>query len=153
MNRYGTDAVTSCTGRVLFEGSAEGSFLPLSAPISFWGGIDPKNGVVCDPRHPDSGQEITDRVLFVPEPIGSSSSSAILLELLRLGIAPAALLLGTCDAILVLGVLIAKELGYRTIPVIEQVDCEFFQIPAGSTVQVSTDGSVTWVDKSSTRGK
>ncbi len=138
--------MTTYKGRVLFEGTAEGSFLPVAAPISFWGGVDPKTGTICDPRHPNFGEKITDRVLFVSEPIGSSSSSAILLELLRLNLAPSALLLGSCDAILVLGVLVGKELGYRTIPVVEQVDSDFADIAAGDKVRVSADGEVTTLD-------
>lgn len=51
--------------------------------------------------------------------IGSSSSSAIMLELLRNDVAPAAIVLGSTDAILVLGILVAEELGYASIPLIE----------------------------------
>ena len=50
--------------------------------------------------------------------IGSSSSSAVMLELLRNRVAPAAIVVGRPDAILVLGILVAQELGYSTIPVV-----------------------------------
>jgi predicted aconitase with swiveling domain len=62
---------------------------------------------------------VTGTVLLVPEAIGSSSSSAIMLELIRNGVAPAAVLMGRADAILALGVVVAGELGYATLPVVE----------------------------------
>lgn len=134
-------------GRVLVEGSAVGAALSLAAPISFWGGVDPKTGKICDPRHPNHGESIAGRVMIIPETIGSSSSSAILLELLKQRIAPAAILLGSCDVILVLGVLVAKELGYRTIPVLEEIANDFVTIPSDATVTVSKSGEVAWGKK------
>jgi len=104
--------------RVLIAGEAEGPLLRLAAPISFWGGVDPKSGTISDPRHPDHGRSIAGTVLAIPATIGSSSSSAVMLELLRGGKAPAALLLGTVDAILTLGVIVAREMGYGSIPVL-----------------------------------
>ena len=92
------------TGRVLVAGAGEGPLLRLSAPISFWGGVDPLSGRIADPRHPDHGRSVAGMVLAVPSAVGSSSSSAIMLELLRNGVAPAAVLMGTADAILALGV-------------------------------------------------
>ena len=57
--------------------------LALTAPISFWGGVDPKTGVIADARHPEFGQSIAGRVLLVPATVGSSSAAAILLELVH----------------------------------------------------------------------
>lgn len=105
--------------RILVGGEARGPLLRLQAPISFWGGVDPAAGRVVDPRHPDHGAEVSGAVLAVPAAVGSSSSSAIMLELIRHGTAPAALVLGRADAIVALGVLVAGELGLETIPVLE----------------------------------
>ena len=91
------------TGRVLVPGEAVGPLLRLRAPISFWGGVDPRTGRVADPRHPDHGRSLAGTVLVVPSAVGSSSSSAIMLELMRNGVAPAAVLMGKADAILALG--------------------------------------------------
>jgi uncharacterized protein len=86
--------------------------LVLTAPISFWGGVDPKTSIIADVRHPQHGMKIKSRVLLIPGTIGSSSASAILLELVRRGIAPAALVLHEPDAILLLGLLVAREMGW-----------------------------------------
>ncbi len=107
------------TGRALVAAEGVGPLLRLTHPISFWGGVDPVTGTIADPRHPEYGVSIAGTVLAIPSAVGSSSSSAIMLELLREENAPAAVLMGQADAILALGVVVARELGYPTIPVLE----------------------------------
>lgn len=109
------------TGTALHEGSATGRLFVLRKPLSFWGGVDPEKGIVADPRHPQHAEPLSGRVLVMARTIGSSSSSAIMLELLRNGVSPAGIVLGRPDAILMLGILVAGELGYPTVPVV-QVD-------------------------------
>ncbi|MEM8849414.1 MAG: DUF126 domain-containing protein [Pseudomonadota bacterium] len=89
----------------------------LDAPISFWGGVDPQSSKIIRPDHPQHGTPVADTILVIGNLIGSSSSSAIMLELLRLGKAPRALILGGRDAILPIGVLVADQMGWSTIPV------------------------------------
>jgi uncharacterized protein len=99
--------------KVLVPGPlSQAEALVLTAPISFWGGVDPKTSIVADVRHPQHGMKIKGRVLLVPGMIGSSSASAILLELVHRGIAPAALVLHEPDAILLLGIIVAREMGW-----------------------------------------
>ena len=129
-------------GRVLVPGQGEGPLMRLRAPISFWGGVDPLTGRIADPRHPDHGREMAGAVLLVPSAVGSSSSSAIMLELLRNGVAPAAVLMGTPDAILALGVVVGRELGYRPIPVLEVPLASLGHVPDGAVLRVTVDGSV-----------
>src|SRR5271169_3085950 len=112
-------------------GSAEGAVLKLARPLSFWGGVDPKTGRISDPRHPQHGACIAGTVLAVPVPRGSSSSSAIMLELIARGIAPAALLLGEADAILALGIVVAGEMGHRTLPALQLDPDEIAALPQG----------------------
>ena len=107
------------SARSLLAGEAAGPLLRLTHPISFWGGVDPVGGTIADPRHPQYGASIAGTVLLVPSAIGSSSSSAIMLELLREETAPAAILMGQADAILALGVVVGLELGYTPVPVLE----------------------------------
>ena len=128
-------------GRVLVAGTAEGPLLRMTAPLSFWGGIDPKTGRVTDPRHPQHGLCIAGTVLALPEPRGSSSSSAVMLELIARGLAPAALLLGEADAILALGIVVAGEMGHRMLPALEVAVAELQRLPEGR-VRVSADGSI-----------
>lgn len=129
-------------GRVLVPGTAEGPLLRLGAPISFWGGVDPRTGRVADPRHPDHGRLLGGSVLLLPSAVGSSSSSAIMLELIRNGVAPAALLMGRADGILALGVVVAEELGYLPIPVLEMAVDVLDGVEQGTAVRVLEDGRV-----------
>lgn len=133
-------------GRVLVAGAGSGPLLRLRAPISFWGGVDPTTGRVADPRHPDHGASLAGTVLLVPSAVGSSSSSAIMLELLRNGVAPAAVLMGKADAILALGVVVGRELGYAPVPVLEVAPEALAALESGTPVRVADDGGVGWGD-------
>ena len=129
-------------GRVLIEGKGEGALLRLAAPLSFWGGVDPKTGRVSDPRHPQHGMSVAGTVLALAEPRGSSSSSAIMLELIARGLAPAALLLGEVDAILTLGIVVAREMGHATLPALELAPADLARLPEGR-LRVAADGTIT----------
>ena len=121
----------------LLPGRARGRVLKLPK-LSLWGGVDPFTGRLTDPGLPHVGESVKDRILMVAEPVGSSSSSAVLLELLHGGNAPAGIVLGRADAIVGLGVLVAREMGWPTIPLAimppeEQkriADGEVLEIPA-----------------------
>ncbi|HEY6630722.1 MAG TPA: DUF126 domain-containing protein [Rhizobiaceae bacterium] len=132
--------VETAQGEVLVAGeSGTGPALVLSAPISFWGGVDAGTGRIADLRHPEYGQPTAGRVLFLPGTIGSSSASAVLMELVHNGNAPAALVLHEPDAILLLGLIVAREMGWPT-PVAVKLDRNRFSEFAGRVVSVSTEG-------------
>jgi len=119
----------------------KGEALVLTAPISFWGGIEPATGRVADVRHPQHGQNIAGKVLFLPGTIGSSSASAVLMELVHNGHAPAALVLDQPDAILLLGLIVAREMGWPT-PLALRLPHDRFDNYRGKTVQVSDSGEI-----------
>lgn len=135
--------MSGLAGEVLVEGAGgQGEALVMTAPISFWGGIDPRSGRVADVRHPQHGQTIAGKVLFLPGTIGSSSASAVLLELVHAGCAPAAIVIHEPDAILLLGLIVAREMGWTT-PVAVQLDRERFADFAARIVRVSSAGELT----------
>jgi len=113
----------------------------FSAPISFWGGIDPKTGRVVDVRHPQHGDTIAGRVLFLPGTIGSSSASAVLLELVHAGRAPAAIVLHEPDAILLLGLIVAREMGWETPPAL-RLDRGFHNALKDMFVTITNSGEI-----------
>ncbi|MBY0496848.1 MAG: DUF126 domain-containing protein [Cyanobacteria bacterium] len=128
---------------VLLAGpAASATALALTAPISFWGGVDPKTGLVADPRHPEHGQLVTGKILLVPETVGSSSAAAILLELVHGNRAPAAIVLHEPDAILLLGLIVAKEMGYVT-PIALRLDRNRYAALHGREIRVSKSGLLT----------
>lgn len=127
---------------VLVPGDAgSGPALILSAPISFWGGVDPKSGRIVDVRHPECGRSIAGTVLFLPGTIGSSSASAVLMELVHDGHAPAALVLHEPDAILLLGLIVAREMGWPT-PAAVRLDRGRFAGFEARDVFVDGDGRI-----------
>jgi uncharacterized protein len=135
--------MTVALGDVLVPGhGGSGEALILTAPISFWGGVSPKTGQITDVRHPQQGHHVAGRVLFVPGTIGSSSAAAILLELVHAGLAPAALVMHEPDAILLLGLIVAREMGYDT-PVAVQLDRDRFSAFEHQTIVVSAAGELT----------
>ncbi len=139
-------------GTALIAGIATGPLCKLAKPISFWGGVDPVTGRVIDPRHPNHGCHISGTILVLPGTIGSSSSSAIMLELLRNDTAPAGLVVGTTDAILTLGIIVAGELGYRTIPVVRLGVDDQAALPASGTARITEAGAIVLVQGIGDRG-
>lgn len=134
--------MTSGKAEVLVPGpSASGEALVLRAPISFWGGVDPRSGRIADVRHPDLGKVIAGRVLFLPGTIGSSSASAVLLELVHAGLAPAAIVLDEPDAILLLGLIVAREMGWKPPMALRLPRGEHGRFE-GAALSVSADGKI-----------
>lgn len=130
-------------GRPLVAGEAAGPALVLEAPLSLWGGMDPHTGQVGDHHHPQFGATVTGRILVMPSGRGSSSSSSVLAEAVRLGTAPVAILLAEPDEILVLGALVAQHLYGRTCPVLVLPEAAGGAVATGDHVSVSADGTVT----------
>lgn len=119
-----------------------GKVIRVDEPLSFWGGVDPATGTLADPRSALRGTSIAGSILLVAEPRGSSSSSAVMLELLARRLAPAALVLGKVDAILGLGIIVAGEMGYATIPLLQLEPAWQRQLPQGQLIVVHADGSI-----------
>lgn len=104
-------------GTTLTAGRGRGPLLRLDVPLSFWGGTD-HDGRIVDRHHPAFGRSVTGVVLAMPASRGSSSSSSVLAEQLRLGTGPAAVLLTEPDAIVALGAMVAAELYGIAVPVV-----------------------------------
>lgn len=115
--------------------------LVLSAPISFWGGVNPQTGLIADVRHPQHGVSISGRVLCLPGTIGSSSAAAVLLELVYAGLAPSAIVLNEPDAILLLGLIVAREMGHAVPPALRLDKVEFPRL-TGRMLSIDADGRI-----------
>ncbi|WP_025805306.1 aconitase X [Pseudomonas chlororaphis] len=102
----------------LVHGTAQGEVLFSDVPLSLWGGVDPYTSEVIDRHHPLSGELLAGKVLAIPSGRGSCSGSAVIMELLLNGKAPAALVFAEDEEILTLGALVAKEIFQTSIPVV-----------------------------------
>lgn len=117
--------------------------LVLADPISFWGGVSATDGKLTDPRSPQHDRSIAGTALFIRELRGSSSGSSVLLELIYRQLAPAAIILDAPDAILALGVIVGREMGWRTPPILRLSATEYGAIPQEALVTITTDGQLT----------
>lgn len=108
--------MTTWKGRVIRGGRAEGPALVSSAPLSFFGGFDLDRGVVSERGHPLEGRCVRGKVLVFPTGTGSTVGSFALLRMVRSGVGPAALVMGTCDTTVAVGAIIAE------IPCVDGVD-------------------------------
>ena len=127
-------------GQVLVAGAGAGPVLRLEEPLSFWGGVDPMTGRIIDRRHPRCGESVSGRVLVVPYGRGSSSSSSVLLEGVRLGTAPAAIVLRELDGILALGATVARELYAKSPPVVVLSAADWEGLREGVEASVDVSG-------------
>ena len=102
-------------GRKICSGQATGEALVTSMGISFFGGVDPENGVVVERGHELEGQSIAGKVLVFPTGKGSTVGSYTLYRLQRGGKAPVAIINAECETITAVGCIIAE------IPCVDQV--------------------------------
>lgn len=98
-------------------GVGSGPPIRLRAPVSFWGGVG-ATGRIVDRRHPDVGAQLAGHVVIMVSGRGSSSSASVLAELIRVGAAPAAVVLAQPDPIIALGSIVAAELYALRMPVV-----------------------------------
>ena len=129
-------------GKIVIKGRAAGEALVSTEPISFWGGYDAATGEIIDRRHPLSGQHADGRVLAVPFTRGSSTTAQVLLEAVRTGRAPAAIITSRIDSFVALASVVADELYQRPIPVVVLARADFEKLQTGQHVVVHRDGRV-----------
>lgn len=129
-------------GRALVAGEAEAEVLSSTEPLSFWGGYDQVTGEIIDRRHPLSGRNAAGKVLALPLTRGSSTTTAVLLEAVRRGTAPAALLTDGMDTFLTLASVVADEMYGKAIPIVALGSSDFARACAARRARVHADGRV-----------
>lgn len=134
--------MTAVRGRALVAGVARGKALVTDEPLSFWGGFDPATGEITDRRHPLSGRVATGRILVMPFTRGSSTTTAILLESIRVGTAPAAIVTERPDSFLALASIVADEMYTETVPVLVVSPVDFGRFESGVELEIRADGSI-----------
>jgi predicted aconitase with swiveling domain len=123
-------------GRAVVKGTASGEALVTDVPFSFWGGYDHATGVIIDPRHPLCGQSAVGKTLCVPFTKGSSTTTNVLLQAIKNGTAPAAVITVGVDAFLALASIVADEMWGTPIPVVAVDEGSFAQLRSGMRVSV-----------------
>ena len=130
-------------GKAIVPGSARGKAIVSTRSISFWGGLNPRTGEIIDHRHDRSGTIISGEIFVFPQGKGSSTGSAVLMESIKAGTAPAAIINTKVDPVLALGAIVADEMYHKTVPVIVLSREDFDSINEGDYLVVTPDGKVT----------
>ncbi len=134
-------------GRPIVEGEAEGEALVTSEALSFWGGYDFHTGTIIDRHHPLAGVRAAGRILAVPFSKGSSTTTAVLLEAVRAGTAPAAILTTGVDSFFALASIVADVMYGKSFPVIALEPADFASLSTGVTLRVDRTGRVELLKK------
>ncbi len=129
-------------GRVIIPGERGGKALVGDEPLSFWGGYDWKTGEIIDRRHVLSGSIAKDRILAIPFTRGSSTTTAVLLEAIRAGTAPAAIITTGTDFFFALASVVAGELYASPLPLVALAESDFAQLKTDDEIQITNDGRV-----------
>jgi hypothetical protein len=116
----------------------------LDEPLSFWGGFSSERGIIIDEHHPQAGTSLTGVMLVMVGGRGSSSASSVIAEAVRLGTAPAAILMQRPDGILVTGALVARELYDVAVPIVLLDDPTFARATQATTAALTENGELTF---------
>jgi hypothetical protein len=129
-------------GRVVIAGQAAGEALVAGEPLSFWGGYEYHTGEIIDRRHPLSGQIASGRVLCLPFTRGSSTTTAVLLEAIKAGTAPAAIVTTGVDSFFALASIVADAMYSQPLPLIALAPEDFARLHTGDWIVLHDDGRI-----------
>ena len=129
-------------GKPIVAGSATGTALVSKESLSFWGGFCPRTGEIIDRRHERSGANVAGRIFVFPQGKGSSTSSATLMESIKTGVAPAAIINLKIDPILALGSIVSDELYHKAVPIVILTEKDFYSIKEEDHLEILPDGTV-----------
>lgn len=118
-------------GRVINKGKASGEALVSAKPISFYGGVDAKTGVVTDKDSDIDGQSISGKILVFPYGKGSTVAPYTIYQLAKAGRAPLAMVNKEAETIVAVGCIISD------IPAVDKIDIT--KIKTGDKVKVDGD--------------
>ncbi|RLE60426.1 MAG: hypothetical protein DRJ35_03340 [Thermoprotei archaeon] len=125
-------------GRPLVEGKGRGKLLVSKQPISFYGGVDPKTGIVVEPGHELEGKSIAGKILVFPHGKGSTVGSYILLRLKKNSVAPVGIVNVISEPIIIIGCLMSK------IPLMDMVEIDVLKSGRLAEIVVKENGA--WLE-------
>jgi predicted aconitase with swiveling domain len=120
----------------VLPGTGDGLLLFTQQAISFWGCVDPVTGNITDKRHELFGESISEKVLVFPFGKGSSTGSLMLLELLRINLAPAAIINVRTEPLLATGPVVGKHFYGKSFPIVNIDETDFGLLKTGMVAEV-----------------
>ena len=82
------------------------------------------------------------RIFVFPRGKGSSTSSATLMESIKNGVAPAAIINLKVDPIMALGSIVSDELYHKAVPIVILAEKDFYSIKEDDHITIEADGTV-----------
>jgi predicted aconitase with swiveling domain len=125
-------------GRIIMKGKTKAIALVTSQPISFYGGVDPTNGIILEKGHELQGKSVKGKILVFPTGKGSTVGSYTLYRMKKNGNSPAGIINKECETVIAVGAIISD------IPCVDQVD--ILKISTGD--KVSIDGNIVSIANS-----
>src|SRR5947208_15466992 len=129
--------------RAIVAGTADGEALVTNEALSFWGGFDFHTGEIIDRHHPLAGVRAAGRILVVPFSKGSSTTTAVLLEAVRAGTAPAAIVTTGVDSFFALASIVADVMYGKAFPVVALEPPDFASLRTGERLIIDRSGRIT----------
>jgi uncharacterized protein len=137
-------------GRGVVGGVVSGPAVVSLEPIVWSHGVDPGSGRIVDVGVPIRGQSIADRVFVYPHGKGSTTSSTWMLETIRRGHGPCAVINRETEMIVAVGAVLGELLYQRQTPIVDQLDADPLEVIAtGDWVTVDGDRGIVEVVKRS----
>ena len=128
--------------RVLHAAGVSGPVLALDEPLSFWGAFEPRTGIILDVHHPQRGTCVTGTILLMRETKGSGSAPGAIAEAIRLGTAPAAIILATPDVNLAIGAQVAATLYDRHCAILAVTEDQLQALRHASRLRITAAGEI-----------
>lgn len=107
--------------------------------FSFVGGVNIQTGEISDYRHANYQQNITGRAFAFPFGRGSSGAGLVLMEMLRIGTAPGAIINVHTDPVILTGPLICKHFYGQILPIINLSEEDFQKLEGAKEIELFED--------------
>ena len=107
--------------------------------FSFVGGVNIQTGDISDYRHANYQENITDKAFAFPFGRGSSGAGLVLMEMLRIGTAPAAIINVHTDPVILTGPLICKHFYNQILPVINLSEEDYTKLEGAKEIEIFED--------------
>ncbi len=135
-------------GRGVVRGVVAGRAIVSPEPIVWSHGVDPSTGTVVDVHAPLRGESVSDRIFVYPHGKGSTTSSTWLLEAMRRGTGPRAIINRETELIVAAGAVLGELLYGKQTPVIDRLETDPLDvIGTGDWVLVNGDEGFIEVTK------
>ncbi|MCQ5129235.1 DUF126 domain-containing protein [Butyricicoccus faecihominis] len=125
--------------RNVIAASARLPLVSSGESFSFVGGVDIQSGTISDYRHPNYRENITGKAFAFPFGRGSSGAGLVLMEMLRIGTAPGAIINVYTDPVILTGPMICRHFYNQVIPVLNVSETDFAKLAGAKEIEIFQD--------------